>query len=252
MTTPQKIHGVDISHHQEGAIGWAALKAAGVKWMYHKSSEGNHTVDPNYAKRRAEAKSAGMPFGAYHFARPSVGDALDEARFFIAKAQPRPGDLRPALDLETMEKMSLVQIRTWADTFCAEVEKLTSVTPVVYTPYVLSPELERRALFWVPRYNNDNRLPAREWDIWQFSNGVRGVPNRVSGLGNVDLNTSKIDLKDLLIPKAAAPVLTRGTNVDAAIKDLTVAEKRADDKTTRDALIKRALRIVKRIKPTKK
>jgi GH25 family lysozyme M1 (1,4-beta-N-acetylmuramidase) len=188
-----------------------------------------------------------MPFGAYHFARPSVGDAKTEARFFIDVANPVPGDLRPCLDLETTEGLSMTQIKTWADEFCAEVERLTSVTPLVYTPFLLSASLERRALFWVPRYNNDNDPPIRSWDIWQFSNGVFGVPNRVNGLGNVDLNHSKVDLKDLLIPKAAEPVLTRGRNVDSAIKDLTAAEKKAKDGTDRDSRIKRSLQILKRI-----
>ena len=247
-----KIHGVDISHHQNGVIGWAALKAAGVKWMYHKATEGAGFRDSNYARRRAEAREVGMPFGAYHFARPSVGDAQTEARFFISVAQPKPGDLRPVLDLETTEGLSMEQIRTWADTFCAEVERLTSVTPMVYTPYTLSDALERKALFWVPRYNNTNTPPVRQWDIWQFSNGVYGVPNRVSGLGNVDLNHSKVDLKDLLIPKAAEEVLSRGPAVDSAVDSLTTAAKRAKDGTERDTLIKRALNKLKGITPKKK
>lgn len=252
MTTPLKVHGVDISHHQGGSIGWAALKAAGVKWMYHKSTEGASFRDPNYIGRRAEAKKAGMPFGAYHFARPSVGDAKQEARFFLNVARPVPGDLLPALDLETTEGMSLTQINTWADEFCAEVENLTSLIPLVYTPFTLSSGLERRAIFWVPRYNNDNRPPVRSWDIFQFSNGVLGVPNRISGLGNVDLNHSKVDLKDLLIPKAAEPILTsRGDKVDSAIDDLSRAERRAEEGTDKDKLLDRALHVLKKIKPTK-
>lgn len=252
MTTPRKIHGVDISHFQNGAIGWAALKAAGVQWMYHKCTEGVGFKDGNYTRRRAEAKKAGMPFGGYHFARASVGDAQQEARFFVSTLKPAVGDLRPALDLETTEGLSGSQLNKWADEFCAEVERLTGVFPVVYTPFTLSESLERKALFWVPRYNNSNTQPTRSWDIWQFSNGQFGVPHSVSGLGNVDLNTSKVDLKDLLIPKAAEPVLSRGPNVDSAIDDLTVAEKRAKDGGDRDTLIKRALSVLKKIKPSKK
>lgn len=252
MTTAMRVDGVDISHHQPGVIGWAALKAAGVKWMYHKATEGAGFRDSNYNKRRAEAKKAGMPFGAYHFARPSVGDAKVEAKFFISVANPAVGDLRPCLDLETTEGLSEAAIDKWADEFCAEVERLTSVVPLVYTPFKLSDSLERKALFWVPRYNNSNTPPTRSWDIWQFSNGQFGVPNKVAGLGNVDLNHSKVHLNDLLIPKAAEPVLTRGVNVDAALTSLDKADKRAKDGTERDTLIKRAARILRRIKPTKK
>lgn len=249
MTTPMRIDGVDISHHQAGKIDWAALKRAGVKWMYHKSTEGNGFKDSNYSKRRAEAKAAGMPFGAYHFARPELGDARREAAFFVATAKPVPGDLRPALDLETKERLSSAQIVQWADEFCDEVEDLCGVTPVVYTPYVLSTALEKKALFWVPRYNNSNTPPVRQWDIWQFSNGVFGVPNSVPGLGHVDLNTSKVQLSELLIPKPA--LTSRGVNVDEAIRRLKAAEKRAKDGTARDSLIKRALAQLLRIKPTR-
>lgn len=252
MTKALRIDGVDISHHQPGVIGWAALKAAGVKWMYHKATEGAGFRDSNYNKRRAEAKKAGMPFGAYHFARPSVGDAKTEAKFFVSVANPAVGDLRPCLDLETTEGLSGSQIDDWADTFCAEVERLTSVTPLIYTPFTLSPALERKALFWVPRYNNTNTPPVRQWDIWQFSNGVFGVPNQVRGLGHVDLNHSKVHLRDLLIPKAAEPVLTRGGNVDAGLESLQKAERHSKEGTKRDSLLDRAIKIVKRIKPTKK
>lgn len=252
MTVPLKVHGVDISHHQAGNIGWASLKRAGVQWMYHKATEGAGFKDSNYTKRRAEAKAAGMPFGAYHFARPERGDARVEARFFISVAKPVPGDLRPCLDLETQEHLSGAALVQWADDFNDEVEKLTGQTVVVYTPYVLSSALERKALFWVPRYNNSNTPPTRSWDIWQFSNGVFGVPNQVAGLGHVDLNHSKVSVQDLLIPKAAQPVPeSRGKNVDGAIEDLTKAEKRAKEGTTRDRLLDRALRVLKRIKPTK-
>lgn len=248
MTKPMRIDGVDISHHQAGTIDWAALKRAGVKWMYHKATEGNGFKDSNYLKRRAEAKKAGMPFGAYHFARPELGDARREAAFFVATAKPVPGDLRPALDLETKERLTSAQIVKWADEFCDEVEDLTGVTPVVYTPYVLSSALEKKALFWVPRYNNSNTPPVRQYDIWQFSNGVFGVPNSVPGLGHVDLNTSKVQLSELVIPKPLTG--SKGVNVDEAIKRLKAAEKRAKDGTERDNLIKRALRVLGRIKPT--
>ncbi len=244
------VHGVDISHHQGGNIGWAALKRSGVQFMYHKATEGLTLRDPNYELRRGQARAAGMAFGAYHFARPSGGDALDEARFFVGVAKPAPGDLAPCLDLETKEYVSGTALVKWADAFCDEVERLTGVVPVVYTPYTLSDALEKKAVFWVPRYNNANTPPTRRWDIWQFSNGVYGVPNQVDGLGHVDLNTfnTGVTLNDILIPKQ--PVLTsKGVNVDVAEKHLTAAERRSKEGTDRDRLLDRARRLLRKIKP---
>lgn len=206
MTTPMRVDGVDISHHQAGALDLAAAKRAGVRWIIHKATEGNTYRDPLYARRRAQAKQAGIPFGAYHFARAGSGlaDAAAEARAFLAYATPAPGDLRPALDLETDEGLSLDELRAWARTWIATVRKATGVLPIVYTPYDLG-DVDDGCIIWRPRYNNTNTPPKLRWDVWQFSNGVYGVPNTIAGLGHVDLNTMRpgLTVDQLLIPKPA-------------------------------------------------
>lgn len=200
--TPQRVDGVDISHHQAGSLDLVGAKRRGLRWLYHKATEGTSLRDANYGRRREEARRAGVPFGAYHFARADVGDAVAEARFFLDYATPKPGDLRPALDLETMEGLSIAQIRTWAATFIAYCVKRTGVKPVVYTPYDLG-SVDDGCILWRPRYNNSNTPPVLPWDIWQFSNGVYGVPNQVAGIGRVDLNVMRngLRLADMLIPE---------------------------------------------------
>ena len=244
MTKALPVHGVDISHHQANIdIDWAALQRAGVLWMYHKATEGATLRDSAYAKRRREAANAGLPFGAYHFARPSGNDARAEARFFIDVAKPMAGNLRPCLDLETREFVSGQALVDWADEFCDEVERLTKNVPMVYTPYTLSQELEDKALFWVPRYNNSNERPFRDWDIWQFSNGELGRPNQVAGIGHVDLNYSpRVGVIALQMNSPVPPPPSRGRRIDASIK-LLENDKRS--------LAQRALRILKSIKPAK-
>lgn len=245
MTKPLRVHGVDISHHQQQFIGWNQLRKAGVQWMFHKATEGATLKDRNYEQRRKQAAAAKFPFGAYHFARPSGGDAKAEARFFIDVAQPKPGDLRPALDLETREHVSGLALVKWADDFCDEVERLTGVVPVVYTPYTLSQELEDKAIFWVPRYNNDNRRPVRDWDIWQFSNGQLGVPNSVPGLGHVDLNHSpKLTLDHLRINEPEPVPPSRGRQVDLALQALAQAKGRGE----RGRLIQKAEDLLSKLK----
>lgn len=200
--TPRRVDGVDISHHQAGSLDLAAAKRRGLKWLYHKATEGDTYTDPNYARRRTEAEKAGVPFGAYHFARPERGDAAAEARRFLAVAKPKPGDLRPALDLETTEGLSLTEIRTWAAVWIAAVTKATGHKPVVYTPYDLG-AADDGCVIWRPRYNSTNTPPVLKWDVWQFSNGVAGVPNQFAGFGHVDLNTMRegLEVKRLLLPE---------------------------------------------------
>lgn len=201
-TRPQTVHGVDISHHQSGKLDMPGAKTRGLRWLYHKATEGDSFTDTNYTKRRVEAGRSGLPFGAYHFARPEKTDAVAEARRFVAVAKPIPGDLRPALDLETTEGLSITQIRAWAAKFIEEVERLTGVKPVVYTPFDLG-KAAAGCIIWRPRYNNSNTPPVLPYDIWQFSNGVFGVPRRLEGFGNVDLNVMRpgLTLEAMRIPK---------------------------------------------------
>jgi GH25 family lysozyme M1 (1,4-beta-N-acetylmuramidase) len=226
-TKPLRVDGVDISHHQSGKLDLVGAKRRGLKWVYHKATEGDTFVDSNYGKRRAEAKAAGLPFGAYHFARPEKADAVAEARRFIAIAKPQPGDLRPALDLETTEGMSMAAIRTWAGQFIAEVERLTGVKPIVYTPYDLG-TVARGCLMWRPRYNSDNRPPVLPYDIFQFSNGVLGVPNTIAGVGHVDLNYMRpgLTVAQMQIPKAKpAPKPTERVHVMTAPLQFSISDK---------------------------
>lgn len=205
MTTRQTPVLVDTSHHQDYRIDFAAAKKAGIKGQYHKATEGTGFRDPDYATRRAAAKKAGLAFGAYHFARPSNGDADDEARHFLSVAKPRPGDLLPALDLETTEGLSIGSLRGWAK----EWSRIVSAAcgghdPVVYSPW----DLQVPGLRWRPRYNDANTPPALPWDVWQFSNGVLGVPDRVAGFpGATDLNTLRkgLPFSALVYPKPKVP-----------------------------------------------
>lgn len=204
-----RVDGVDISHHQGGAINWAAAKKAGVRWAYHKATEGSTYKDPNYTKRRAEAKKAGVPFGAYHFARPSTKDAAVEAKFFLATAKPMPGDLLPMLDIEVTDGMSVDAIQKWVSQFSAAVKASIGHKPIIYTQssWDLGAANESSHIIWRARYNDDNRPPARKWDIHQFSNGVIGKPHSVAGFGNVDLNVMRkgLSVSEMTLPAKAAP-----------------------------------------------
>lgn len=202
--TPLRIDGVDLSHHNAQAIDWKAAKRAGVKFVYHKATESRSFVDSAYSSRRAEAAAQGLPFGAYHFARPARDKATEEARFFISKAKPRPGDLLPVLDLEDTGGLNRAELTRWVREFVREVHASTGVLPVVYTGFDLDDSAS--TLLWRARYSNVNAEPEipKPWKgyaIRQFSNGVFGVPNQVDGIGNVDLDTLAVPLETLLIPQ---------------------------------------------------
>lgn len=200
MGNARRVDVADISHHQAN-VDLKKAQAAGLKGLYHKATEGDTYTDDRYVERLKACRALGLPVGGYHFARAEVGDAVREAKRFLKVAQPKPGDLIPALDLETPERMSMAQLGTWGDTFNDVIEQAVGAPAVLYSPW--SDIAGGRQVKWVPRYNNQMDPPTVDWDMWQFSNGVYGRPNEFPGLGHVDLNTfgKGMTMNRLLIPR---------------------------------------------------
>src|SRR6476619_2710051 len=67
--------------------------------IIHRATIGGR-IDQKYAARKAEAKSRGYKWGAYHVGKP--GDPIAQADFFLATAKPEADDLL-ALDLESTD-----------------------------------------------------------------------------------------------------------------------------------------------------
>ena len=198
----RSLDGVDTSHHQSGRIDVKAAQAAGVRFWYAKATEGTTFIDKTYRKRMREARAAGMPVGAYHFARPDGGDAAAEARFFLEHADIRLGDMLPMLDLEQMEDLSLDELTAWTGTWVTTVKRTLAANglrakPIIYTRFNLTDGFG--CMLWVARYSDDFREPSipRPWQravIWQHSNGKTGPVKNTPGFGPVDANALHPDV----------------------------------------------------------
>lgn len=196
------LDGVDISHHQSGRMNLTAARAAGLRWMYVKATEGATFKDRTHRARVRQARAAGLPVGAYHFARPEGRDAVAEARFFLANIELRAGDMVPMLDLEDTGDLTLHQLTAWTGDWVRTVtrelrRKGLDGKPVIYTPFNL--EKGFGCLLWVARYSDDFRPPViptpwRRAAIWQHSNGRFGPVKNVPGIGRVDVNALHPDL----------------------------------------------------------
>ena len=209
------LDGVDTSHHQAGKPDLARARAAGLKFWYLKATEGDRYVDPTYAGRARQARRAGIPVGAYHFARPDAGDAVAEARHFLEAADVREGDMLPMLDLESTEGLSARELTAWTGAWVRTVTRQLArrglvAKPLIYTPFDLEDGFG--CLCWVARYSNAPVAPRipRPWQraaIWQHSNGVYGPVKDVPGFGHVDVNAVHPDvpLAALRVRRAAPP-----------------------------------------------
>lgn len=213
--------GVDVSHWQEedgNVINWQKVADSGHVFAFHKATEGTTYSDPRYAGNRIDAENVGIPFGAYHFARPSGGtiaaaqtDAVAEAQHFLDVAQPASGDLIPVLDLEASGSLPVRRLTAWVQSWLDTVTSGTGVKALIYT----SPNFWRTYMgdtttfaeqgfpLWLAHYTSaaSPSTPANNWDgngwaFWQWTScatvpGIRGCAdeNRFPG---TDLSAYKI------------------------------------------------------------
>lgn len=189
---PAYLPGIDVSHWQ-GTIRWQAVKGDGVRFAIAKASESRSFVDDQYARNRLKADRLGIPFSAYHFARPdaSANDALREAEHFLRTANLRGRHLLPVLDLEVNGTLGRRALVRWVKTWLQTVEKRLGVKPMIYTtPSFWRDRMGDTAWFaengyrlWIAHWFADQpRVPAanwagRGWTLWQTSNcgSVAGI-----------------------------------------------------------------------------
>jgi len=129
--------GIDVSHYQ-GKIAWPKVANASVTFAFGKATEGTTYTDPTYTTNRTGAESAGITFGAYHFARPAgsgdsglIANAIAQADYFLDVAQPQEGELPPVLDLETKGNLTTPALQKWTSAWLTEIAARTGVAGLV-------------------------------------------------------------------------------------------------------------------------
>lgn len=191
-----------------------------------RATQGNYIQDGKYAAARHWAKVHGKLFGAYHFCDPhSSASPTEQARYFLAYAQPRPGDLLVA-DYERAHKSG----PEWLDAFCHWVHNETGAYVLVYTNVSVGNTLAglgRRPL-WIASWGRkpgDPVLPT-PWSTFalhQFGN--------VGGVDRDWCNGKPADVwAKYAVPKPAKPApAATTTNLPPAVTVTTPAATPAVD-----------------------
>lgn len=191
------MQGIDVSIHQ-GHIDWPAVAAAGYRFALCKASEGVGWTDQLFWRNWADIRRAGLFRGAYHFARPGLGNLPSaEADWFVQQVH-ETGDLLPgdvlALDLEDNGVAVQEDLAGWALAWLEAVERTTGRRPLLYSyPAYLeqhglmaAPALARFPL-WLASWRRTPPLAPPPWRsiaIWQYTS--RGEVPGITGF--VDLN----------------------------------------------------------------
>ncbi len=199
-----ELSGIDISNWQR-LIDWLAVSGTGTTFVFAKATEGTTYTDVTFALNRSGAEGIGVRFGAYHFAKPSgstdaaaVASAVAQADYFLSVAQPLPGELLPALDVENAGDLSVARLTLWVQAWLDQVVARTGVRPLVY----VSPSFWKTRLgdspvvavsghrLWIAHWTKDALpiLPGASWgglgwSFWQWSNcqKIAGIVGCVDG-----------------------------------------------------------------------
>jgi lysozyme len=183
MNPSPYLPGIDVSHFQ-GAIDWARVKAAGIAFAFIKATDGTSFIDPQLDWNAMECGRVGIPFGLYHFFRPTV-DPKEQAQAFLTETKRYRSTLPPALDLE-LGPVTTPQAAAWLDV----VDEALGREPLIYTaPSFAAEFLATGGMgvypLWIAEYTTKPypTLPNAwsTWDFWQHSPSghVDGVPNLV-------------------------------------------------------------------------
>lgn len=200
MPDARRTPGIDVSKHQ-GTIDWREVAGDGIRFAYIKASEGVGYRDPKFDANILGAQEAGIRVGAYHFARVSRGDTIDEdavaeAGWFHEVAGDVDG-LPAALDVEWDKKADGISPRDvvrWCRTFVVEWLQRTGEHPVIYTGYnfwrwklARTTDLSNCPL-WLVNYTTSDE-PKRSIPGWPTRFWQHSCTGRVSGIaGSVDLD----------------------------------------------------------------
>ncbi len=212
--TSDLVFGIDVSKWQ-GTINWTSVANNNdIDFVWAKATEGVDYTDPKWYTNVAGAHNAGLYVGGYHFATPytsGVNDAADEATDFYAAVDDylTDGYLRPVLDLEGSNSLTVTQMSNWVHEFMNTFATLSGgIVPVIYTgtTYATSELNSSVNIYdlWYPRWPSDpdfDNPPAapgiwNSYDLWQYSSttSVTGISGNVDGdvfLGNIDEFISK-------------------------------------------------------------
>lgn len=199
-----QLAGIDVSRYQH-KIDWEKVKKMksgpyGINFAFAKATEGLSLTDIHYKRNREQCKKEGIPFGAYHFFRPTK-DPIKQADFFCAHYMPEKGNLPPVCDIEKAENLTKEEIQAKLHQFLNRVEEKTGVKPIIYTYYsfyksYLAGSFEDYPL-WIAHYG-PGKPKGTDWKFWQFTE-----KGHVSGIkGNVDLNVfsgTEIEFQQILV-----------------------------------------------------
>ena len=176
-----KVHGLDISHHQE-KVNWTLVDKK-YKFIILKATEGQNFLDTDFLYNWNNARLNGFVVGAYHFfVMTSSGEA--QADFYISKVPDSEKTLPPIIDLEiSTKKYKKPDVIEYLRVMVEKLEKHYKKRVIFYVNYntynaYIKGEFPENKIWitdykYFPKIDEENR-----WIIWQVSRRgrIEGIP----------------------------------------------------------------------------
>jgi len=129
----KEVLGADVSKWQDNnetppMMDMQQAKDNGLEFIFIKATQG-YAKDPDFYENWANAKKAGIPRGAYHFADAYNGSAHDQAKNFWNTIAFDEGELPLVLDFEARDNIGLSFIKY----FLEYIKERSKYTPILYT-----------------------------------------------------------------------------------------------------------------------
>ena len=214
--------GCDISHYQDDPttltrhVNFDQMKLNGADFCFMKASQTLWT-DKTFKPHWIGAKDAGLLRGAYHFLTFDV-DGRKQAEYYWSLIEHDPGELPPVCDYERFGNIpGSASDYLWA--FCSTIERLSGVTPIIYTgAFFWNETVPRSATWrkfplWMASYTSQSYMEANvarltpwdAWTFWQFTDKGNGN-NYGAESKQIDLNYYNGTTEQLLAKYAGVHV----------------------------------------------
>ena len=182
--------GIDVSHYQ-GVIDWPKVADAGVKFVFIKATDGATVADPMAKTNASGAAAAGLPFGFYHFWRPT-DDWRAQADFFLSvidDAAPlaNAGILPNVLDIEvgSLSEDNQGDALSWLKAAPGQIA-IVYVSPS-YARFNLTDPAWIQYSLWSAHYTDLMQPNIDKWPSWMFwQRQGNGSIDGISGPVDID------------------------------------------------------------------
>ena len=188
LKSEQNLTGIDVSKYQ-GEIDFDKVKAAGIRYVFVRATEGITYQDAFFKQNLDEAREAGLVIGAYHFYETD-DDPVSQLNNFTSLVTLQAGDLPPVVDIEKLHDNDQVDLTENIQTYLDGLEQHYKTKPIIYSGKNFANKYITTFSdypLWLAEYQSlYPTLPQgwNKWTFWQYSQ-----TGKIDGInGDVDIN----------------------------------------------------------------